>query len=170
MIKTPLNLASEPFRRDRPMLVASIAVAIALSSTLFISLGIIFSERHQAAQTRVELDRLTTAVQKVTAQQTKLDTTMRRPENAEVLERSLFLNSLIERKAISWTRIFADLARVMPYNVRLVSVRLPQVNNQNQVLLDMMVGADEPGPVLELFKNPPFAEHPFSGCERVFKM
>ncbi len=153
MIKIPLNLASDPFRRDRPMLVASLAAAIALSITLFISLGIIFSERHQAAETRVQLDRINADVQKVTAQQSKLDATMGRPENAEVLERSLFLNSLIERKSISWTRIFADLAKVMPYNVRLVSVRLPQVNNQNQVLLDMMVGADEPGPVLELFKK-----------------
>ncbi len=41
-----------------------------------------------------------------------------------MLERSLFLNTLIERKAISWTKIFADLEKVLPYNVRLVSVRL----------------------------------------------
>ena len=50
-----------------------------------------------------------------------------------MLERSLFLNTLIERKAISWTKIFADLEKVMPYNVRLVSVRLPEVDSHNQV-------------------------------------
>ena len=37
------------------------------------------------------------------------------------------MNELIERKSISWTRIFADLEKVMPYNLRLVSVRLPEV-------------------------------------------
>ena len=68
---------------------------------------------------------------------------MRRPENAEVLERSLFLNTLIDRKAISWTKIFEDLEKVMPYNVRLVSVRLPAVDSNNQVLLDMVVGAKD---------------------------
>jgi len=40
------------------------------------------------------------------------------------MERSLFLNALIDRKAISWTKLFADLEKVVPYNVRLVSVRL----------------------------------------------
>jgi type IV pilus assembly protein PilN len=63
------------------------------------------------------------------------------------------LNTLIERKAISWTRIFADLEKVMPYNVQLVQVRLPEVDSQNQVLLDMVVGAREVGPVLDLLKR-----------------
>ncbi len=70
-----------------------------------------------------------------------------------MLERSLFLNTLIERKAISWTKIFADLEKVMPYNVRLVSVRLPEVDSNNQVLLDMVVGAKDVPPILELLKR-----------------
>ena len=78
---------------------------------------------------------------------------MRRPENAEVLERSLFLNTLIERKAISWTKLFHDLQGVVPPTVRLVSVRLPEVDNQNQVLLDMVVSAKEVAPVLDLFRK-----------------
>ena len=78
---------------------------------------------------------------------------LRKPENAEVMERSLFLNTLIDRKAISWTKIFADLEKVMPYNVRLVSVRLPEVDSDNDVLLDMVVGAKEVPPVLELVKR-----------------
>ncbi len=69
------------------------------------------------------------------------------------MERSLFLNTLIERKAISWTKIFADLEKVLPYNVRLVSVRLPEVDSENAVLLDMVVGAKEVQPVLELVRN-----------------
>ncbi len=38
----------------------------------------------------------------------------------------------------------------MPYNVRLVSVRLPEVDSNNQVLLDMVVGAKDVPPILEL--------------------
>jgi len=41
----------------------------------------------------------------------------------------------------------------MPYNVRLVSVRLPEVDSENQVLLDMVVGSKEVQPVLELLKR-----------------
>ena len=51
------------------------------------------------------------------------------------------------------TKIFADLEKVMPYNVRLVSVRLPEIDVNNQVLLDMVVGAKDVPPILELFKR-----------------
>jgi len=34
-----------------------------------------------------------------------------------------FLNGLITRKSISWSRIFSDLERVIPHNVRLLAVR-----------------------------------------------
>jgi hypothetical protein len=152
-IRVPINLASEPFRRDRPILVALGAVAIFGCLLLGAQVSTILSERHEAADTRLTLDRLNAQLRTIDAAQARLNSTLRRPENAEVMERSLFLNTLIERKAISWTRIFADLEKVMPYNVQLVQVRLPEVDSQNQVLLDMVVGAREVGPVLDLLKR-----------------
>jgi len=152
-LRVPINLASEPFRRDRPLLVGSAALAVVLSLLLIYQVTAIVSERHQAADIRVAIDRQNTQLRAIAAQQAALNARLRRPENAEVLERSLFLNTLIERKAISWTKIFADLEKVMPYNVRLVSVRLPQVDSNNQVLLDMVVGAKEVGPILGLLKH-----------------
>ena len=41
----------------------------------------------------------------------------------------------------------------MPYNVRHDSVRLPQINSRNEVMLDMVVGAKEPGPVIGFLKQ-----------------
>ncbi len=152
-LRVPINLASEPFRRDRPLLVGSAALAILLSLLLIYQVIAILSERHQAADIRIAIDRQNERLQAIASQQAKLNATLRRPENAEVLERSLFLNTLIERKAISWTKIFADLEKVMPYNVRLVSVRLPEVDSNNQVLLDMVVGAKDVPPILDLLKR-----------------
>lgn len=152
-LRVPINLATEPFRRDRPMLIGSAALAVALSLLLVYQVFTIVSERHQAADIRIAIDQQNTRLRAIVAQQATLNATLRRPENAEVLERSLFLNTLIERKAISWTKIFADLEKVMPYNVRLVSVRLPEVDSNNQVLLDMVVGAKDVPPILELFKR-----------------
>jgi hypothetical protein len=86
-------------------------------------------------------------------EQQKLDGTLRRPGNAEVLERSLMLNTLIDRKSISWTKIFSDLERVMPYNVRLIYIRLPQVDAANHVTLDMVVGAQGAEPLQALLKK-----------------
>lgn len=152
-IRVPINLASEPFRRDRPLLVGLTALAIAATLLLAFQVSRIVSERHQSADMLVTIARLNGQVRAIDTEQNKLNATLRRPENAVVLERSVFLNELIDRKAISWTRIFADLEKVMPYNVRLVSVRLPEVNSQNEVLLDMFVGAKEVPPVLEFLKR-----------------
>jgi hypothetical protein len=152
-IQVPINLASEPFRRDRPMLVAAAAVGVVLVALLALQISTIIHERHQAADIRVTIDRLNAQLRTLAAEQGKLNTTLRRPENAEVLERSLFLNTLIDRKAISWSKIFADLEKVMPYNVRLVSVRLPEVDSENEVLLDMVVGAADVQPVLQLLRK-----------------
>jgi type IV pilus assembly protein PilN len=152
-LRVPINLASEPFRRDRPLLVGSAALGIVLSLLLIYQVVYIVSERHHAADIRIAIDRQNARLKDIAGQQAKLNATLRRPENAEVLERSLFLNTLIERKAISWTKIFEDLEKVMPYNVRLVSVRLPEVDSHNQVLLDMVVGAKDVPPILELFKR-----------------
>jgi hypothetical protein len=152
-LRVPINLASEPFRRDRPMLIGSVALAVVLTVLLIYQVAAIVSERHQAADIRVAIVQENARLKTIADQQAKLNATLRRPENAEVLERSLFLNTLIERKAISWTKIFADLEKVMPYNVRVVSVRLPEVDSNNQVLLDMVVGAKDVPPILDLFKR-----------------
>ena len=152
-LRVPINLATEPFRRDRPMLIGSAAIAIVLCALLIFQVVTIVSGHRQAADIRIALDRENAQIRSIAAQQAKLNATLRKPENAEVLERSLFLNTLIDRKAISWTKIFADLEKVMPYNVRLVSVRLPEVNSDNQVLLDMVVGAKDVPPILDLLKR-----------------
>jgi hypothetical protein len=135
------------------VLVGSAALASVLGLVLIYQLVTVVSERHQAADIRIAIEQQNSRLKSIAAQQAKLNATLHRPENAEVLERSLFLNTLIDRKAISWTRIFADLEKVMPYNVRLVSVRLPAVDSNNQVLLDMVVGARDVPPILDLLKR-----------------
>jgi len=152
-IQVPINLASEPFRRDRQVLVASAALAVLLIVLLGWQLITINSKRHQSADIQVRINRLNGQLRTITGEQAKLNATLRKPENAEVLERSVFLNTLIDRKSISWTRIFADLEKVMPPTVRLVSVRLPEVDTQNEVQLDMLIGAKEVLPLLELVKR-----------------
>src|SRR5260370_1402310 len=152
-IRIPINLASEPFPRGRAVIIGAAALGAVLVSILVFQIFLITSERRQASASRVLLDRLNTDIRIVSREQQKLDNILRQPENAEVLDRSVFLNFLIEHKAISWTRLFADLETVMPREVRLMSVRLPQIDAQNHVFLDMTVAAKEPLPILEFIKK-----------------
>ena len=153
MIRVPINLATEPLRRTRAALAASVAAGAVLLVLLLVQVTWIFAERGQAASTRNQIDMLNARLQMIARQQGTFDAMLRRPDNAAVLDQSLLLNSLIARKAISWSKLFEDLGKVMPYNVQLVSVRLPQIDVQNRVLLDMVVGAKEPGPIVELLQR-----------------
>ena len=101
----------------------------------------------------------------VSTTQAQIEQTLRQPANAQVFQRSLLLNALVERKSISWTRIFADLERVKPYNVRVIQVRLPKINSRQEVSLDMTVGAEDWSPVEDFMDN--LAESPLFGPVRL---
>ena len=160
-MRIPINLASEPFRKDRPMLVASGACAVALAALLALQIFLIRGARNEARDARMGVAQLTEQLMEVTGQQAQIDATLRQPDNALVFQRSLLLNALVERKSISWTRIFADLESVKPYNVRVIEIRLPKINSQREVQLDMTVGATDWVPIYD-FRNK-LADSPLFG-------
>jgi Tfp pilus assembly protein PilN len=150
-MKIPINLASEPFRRDRAMLAGSAAVGVLLLATLGVLISLFLTDRAQLADVRQDVARLNVDIRKTSSQQSTLEALLRRPENAEVLERSVFLNQLLYRKGISWTQIFSDLGKALPADVRIMTIR-PFVNKDNKVTLDMTVGAMNPSSVIEFLK------------------
>jgi hypothetical protein len=143
----PLNLAREPFRRDRPILIASAAGCVILSMGLVFLSSAALSERRESRTTRVALNAVNRQLTTMQREQARLEGAMRQPTNAVVLDRSILFNDIIRRKSISWTRIFADLETVLPHNVR-VSVIHPQVNSKDELSLDMTVEADAPEQVI----------------------
>lgn len=151
-MRIPINLASQPFRRDRPIIVGTAALSVALTCLLGLLIILALSDRSQLKDSHAEIARLEARVRTLASEQAREETVLRKPENAEVLERSLFLNALLYRKGISWTKIFADLEQTLPHNVRIVSIR-PSVNGRNQVTLDVMVGAESPDPVIGWVKT-----------------
>ena len=150
-MKVPINLASQPFRRDRPMLLASAFISAALVLTLGFIVYLALLDRTQLASLRVQVSRLENRLRVVRGEQARLDEVRRRPDNASVLERSVFLNDLIYHKAISWSRMFADLAKTAPYNVRITALH-PTINSRNQVILDMTAASDQPQGIDDLLK------------------
>lgn len=151
-MKIGINLASEPLRRDRPILVASAAVAILMLVSLGILISLALMDRSASRRDRTLQSRLNNDLAKLKMEQRKTDADVRRPENSEVLERSVLINELLLRKGISWTRIFADLEKTLPPNVRVTQIR-PQVNNNNQIYLEMAIAADTPDPLVTFLGN-----------------
>jgi len=150
-MKIPINLASEPFRRDRAMLIASAAVALLMAATLAVLVSLARADSLQLADVRREVAQLRSQIAAASRKQAGFEAIIRKPENAQVLETSVFLNSLLSRKGISWTRVLADLEKTMPPNVRMLNIQ-PYVTGRNQVVLSLQVGSEGPEPVIQFYK------------------
>lgn len=146
----PVNLASEPFRKDRPFVVAAIAASTLLGGLLVYQVTIGLIEREARTAIGEQVTSASRQLMALQAEHSKIMGLASDPRFAEAVDYSVFLNGLLMRKSISWTRIFEDLEAVMPPDVRLISVR-PQVNLDNQIMLDMTVGAQTQEPVVDLF-------------------
>jgi len=145
----PINLSSDPFRRDRPIILLGWAGGAALSGLFLYLAAMAWIQRSEATDTREALQNAQRQLSAMNAEQARFDGELRLPANAQSIEHSLFYNQLLLRKGISWTGIFNDLEKVLPHNVRLISVR-PQVNSTNQIILDMVVGSQSPEPVVDM--------------------
>lgn len=89
-MRIPINLSSEPFRRDRPILVASGVCAVLLAGLLGVLIFLVASEHGQASDTHTAVDRLNAQLRSMAAEQAKLDATLRQPANAFVLDAARF--------------------------------------------------------------------------------
>lgn len=147
-MRIPINLASQPFRRDRAVVIGLSAVAVLLVITLGILGSIIRMDMHNKRLSARDLAVAQRQLDQVLREQRRVDAELHKPQNAAILERSVLLNDILMRKGISWTRIFSDLEKVLPYNVRINQIR-PQVDSKNHIFLQMIVGADSPEPVLD---------------------
>jgi Tfp pilus assembly protein PilN len=144
-----INLASEPFRRDRPIVLAGIAGGTLLGGLLLFQAALIWTNRETTIEARQDVATQQGRLQSLARDRATLEGTLRQPANSAALEESLFFNALLRRKGISWSRVFSDLETVLPFNVRLVSVR-PQVNQYNQIVLEMAVASATTEPVIQM--------------------
>ncbi len=148
----PVNLSSEPFKKDRTVLIASILTGVVLTIALTAQIVTIKRERHAARANRGILTQIDAQLRALNVDYNRLTSDLRRPASTAVFDRSVFLNQLLQRKGISWTRLFSDLESVFPPNVRLVVVR-PYLTADSEVQLDLVVGSASPEPVIELIQR-----------------
>ncbi len=150
-MRVDLNLATRPFGRSRLFWTASAALGVVL---LLIAAGLLYSFWRSGklppelaakeAQLRAELAELS-------SEESRSAAALRQPETLEIYDRSYFLNQLLTRKGISWTRTFGDLEGVLPPRVLMMQIR-PEVTFDNKVRLEMQVGAEAPADFIEFLK------------------
>ncbi len=153
-----INLASQPFRRERAQNAAIAAACVLLSCSLLLLVSLILHERSQAADLRSAISAQNAKLAVLQRQQAEFSAVLSKPENADVFATNVFLNELIARRGVSWTRVFSDLGTVLPANMRLLAIRLPQVgvedaSGTNRVQLDMLVASERSDAIIGLLKD-----------------
>ena len=151
-MKVSLNLATRPFGRNRLFYASTAAAGAVLLVCALLLVGTFVRSYRRSPELVRQAEQHRRQLTDLARKQAELEAVLRRPENAVVLERSAFLNELLYRKGISWTKTFADLENLMPPRVRLISIR-PQINVENQVSLEMEVGAETREGFVEFLKE-----------------
>ena len=146
-MRIAINLAREPFRHNRQMLVGSASAGVLMIATLAFLVSSATTARRETQETQAVLDRVNRQLASTRREQAKLDSQTHQPDNEVALDRIVLLNQIIKLKATSWTRIFSDLETVLPANVRVLSIR-PAINSRDEVFLDMQVAADAPEQII----------------------
>jgi Tfp pilus assembly protein PilN len=154
----PLNLASQPFRNETLP-----AVLIVLGGLLLAGL----TAQHALTIRRLLPAQTSAAHQQAAALEQEAgrlrsearDLRVPRPE-APVIAQWVLLKELVDRRAFSWTGLFAVLEQVLPYGVRMVSIAPRVEKDVVTIELDAATRSYEQG--LELIRmledRPEFAQ------------
>lgn len=136
MGKFDLNLSTRPFKPYRAVnlgLFALLLVLLAVSAAQFLNYQ---QYSTMAASTREEEQKAQADASLAGVELQTLNDGLKK-NNADVkISEVEALNRLLLRKSFSWTSVFANLERIMPENVRLVSLR-PFVDEQGKIGLNI---------------------------------
>lgn len=117
-----LNLATTPQANNRPFIAASaLGGAIALIALIVLA-DAVYSQWQSQRLLRAQTAALQQQIRAGEIQQQRLAAYFRGQDARRTLQRSEFLNSLIDERSFPWTRIFTDLEKTLPAGVRVVSI------------------------------------------------
>lgn len=151
-MRIAINLASQPFE-DAQRFVRQWTLTLALVGVLTLALvaGAISRLRSWSVEQH-RIHELQAQIAQGNQEVSQAEAFLNRPENRDTRDKSLVLNDLIARKAFSWTEVFADLERIMPPRLHVVSIR-PELTPDNQLALRMVVAGESRGRALELVRR-----------------
>jgi type IV pilus assembly protein PilN len=147
-----INLATQPYENVRRFLLgwgAALVAALLFTGVLvYAASGSVrnaYHTRRLIAEERAKLKQL--------EEQERADLAiLNQPQNREVRDKSLLLNSLILRKRFSWTLIFADLEEIMPAQLHVISIT-PRLDQEQQIEVRMLVAGASRNKAIELVEK-----------------
>ena len=137
-MRIALNLATRPFTDLGPAIKRlRIAIAVLAALSLLFLLGLHLFDS-QAAQARAVEHSLDGQIAGIQAQRQAAQAFMQRPENAELLRQTEFLNERFDEKAFSWTLAMEAMETVLPAGVEVTTIE-PQRTKEGNIDVEIRV-------------------------------
>ncbi len=146
-----INLATQPYedaRRFTAIWTGILGVLLLSAAVLGVLVAKRWSEYRQVSHA-ISVEK--NVLQDLDAKQAQDLAILNKPDNRDVRDKSEFLNQLILRKEVSWTRIFINLEKMMPPHLRVLSVQPSVV--KDQILINMQLGGDSRDRAAELVRR-----------------
>jgi Tfp pilus assembly protein PilN len=150
-MKLNLNLATTPLENNRRFLAGVGLAGIAALVALVILSHQTYSTWQANRAIRSDISRIETEIENETARQQELARYFDLPEAKRVLDRSNFLNSLIEARTFPWPKIFEDLEKTLPPGVRIINIA-PRLEG-GRALIKLTIGAMDDKSEVEFLHN-----------------
>ncbi len=153
-----INLASQPYEAARQFRqrIGAVVAALALMAALLV--GYIFYQRVHSRDINQQLSQVRGEIDALNHEEAQARAILNKPGNRDVADRSEFLNQLFARKALSWTRVFTEMERIMPFDLHVVSMK-PEYNKTNDLILRVVVATGSRDRAVELVRRMEKSNH-----------
>jgi type IV pilus assembly protein PilN len=153
-----INLASQPYEAARQFRQRMGAAVAALAVIAVMLVGYIVYQRIHSRGINRQLSEVRQEIGGLNREEAQARATLNKPQNRDVAEQSDFLNQLFARKALSWTRIFTEMERIMPYDLHVVSMK-PEYTKTNDLMVRIVVATGSRGRAVELVRHMEKSNH-----------
>jgi hypothetical protein len=150
-MKLNLNLATSPLQNNRRFIAGAGLAGIAALFALVILTHQTYSTWRANSAIRADISREESEIEKEANRQADLGRHFEMPEQKTVLDRSNFLNSLIEARTFPWPKIFEDLEKTLPPGVRVINIA-PRLEG-GRALIKLTVGAMDDADKVEFLQK-----------------
>jgi type IV pilus assembly protein PilN len=153
-----INLATERYEvaRQYGQRLRTLIVLMALVAAVL--LGYILYQRSHTRDIDAKIAQAKQELSELNREKAQAQATLNKPANRGIADQSQFLNELFARKSLSWTRIFSEMERIMPYNIHVVSIK-PDYTPNNELMVHLVVATDSRDRAVELVKHMEKSSH-----------
>lgn len=157
-MRVNINLATERYEAGRQYLQRVQALVALLAIVAALLVGYIVYQRSHTRDIDARISQAKQELAELNDEKAQAQAILNKPANRGIVDQSQFLNELFARKSISWTRIFSEMERIMPYDIHVVSMK-PDYTPNNELVVHVVVATDSRDRAVDLVKHMEQSSH-----------